>query len=1368
MRQLLPPRSGFIIPRIAVASVLCLGAALMAYYGVAGNIPSLSRARTVNAPVPVTAGQPPFAPVENSVTLGGLTLLAKTFASAGKVNPGETFPVVLIYKAGAAPVAAVTIKVTLHNASLFQSSIPGASSGNGTAGSPLVYTIPAIPANGTGQIAIEARAKNLTEDPEVMWKDVSANVTLMVGAQGPAAARTHGPKVTTLESAVYGDRPFPVVMVQYQDIKHCTAAGVPFPECTGNHTAANLDTAMNSRTSKKSIWQLFQDMSFGQLFPDAKVNPAPNTPDVPFSATPGYPYKWSSPNPRGFCNGTTTAVVSTGAPPYLNRIEGGWYQLPGVQGYYGSDSGGHGAVGQTIQQGMLAGIDDGCGPTGKAAYDAAAIADPDIDYNDFDTDKDGVVDFFNMVFAGDGGNLSVSATGANNIWPHSSDLRSYYRDANWQTGYVSNDQFRNRLNQLVYFTDATRTTETTTPTAFPKFVRVGPYNVNPESALDFVSVIAHEYGHSLGMPDLYSTGGRSTFGSWDLNASDYFQYSSVFARQDLGWVVPRPLKTGAVSFTESKFDTGQIDWQRPDGTPYTLTGPGIHNAEVYRLGLPPRILIDEVPSGVRAWYSGSGNDFGCASDGGGHNLDFFIPDLQRYASAGAVTLKIKHLWEMEWDYDYGFVLVSKDNGVTWKSLPSKSAQSSTISNTFNPQQNQCQATYNNGITGVSDGQGNTVTNPNRINNAYPPATFVQDQFDLTEFKGQPIILRFSYSTDPGLAKRGWFIDDIEVTADSTVVYKSDFEKSRENTRIFPFGWSWVSSTEGSPADHAYYLELRARISNDFDGKGQSERGAPGWEGGISMIYTDEAHGYGNTGVDNPPAQSPVDAAPDPGSDGPNLNDAAFTLTRPTFNGCTHIDNYSDPNGPGGAWKLPPYLKFTVTGISGLTQAAAIPAQPATATIQAEIYPTCASDLLPPALMIGSGYENPDTDGAFQLKWQRPAGAIGPDELQVATSCGPTFADPASTPLVAGDNALWDGTPQWTTNTYISDPGNLKYYIPNGASQDDALTQKTAVAIPNGFASTLTFDTVQGLEAGFDFGYVEVSTNNGASWKTVASYSGPGELPDQVFVGTRTIDLTEFAGQSVKVRFRVESDAFNIGQPIGWYIDNITITNSDWTKVVQTNSTAYTDHKPTGSYCYRVSTTTGVGAAALRSPFSNVVGVNVAAGIPKIVSRKKHGAAQNSPAFDIPLNAAGPVAVESRQGPAAGKHQIVFKFTAPPTYSNATVTPAGGKTAQVESIVKTGNEVAVNLMNVSNAQQLTVTLLNANDGSGPKNIPVPLAVLLGDVNSTRLVDGNDVSAVQRNTRKGASATTFRFDVNATGLIDGNDVSTTQSMTRTRVP
>ena len=199
----------------------------------------------------------PYTPApSNILSSGGLTLKAKTFAANGWTLPGGEFPLVLAYNTGGAPVAGATVSVTLHSASVFVASTPSPTSGNGTAGSPLQYTIGLTPANTRGSIVIRVRARTLAEDPQVVWKDVSADVSMTVIGQSAVTGRTHGPKVTELQSARYGDRPFPVVMVQYQDIKHCEGAGDPYSECTGNHTAEGLDEAVNSRTSGTSIWQL--------------------------------------------------------------------------------------------------------------------------------------------------------------------------------------------------------------------------------------------------------------------------------------------------------------------------------------------------------------------------------------------------------------------------------------------------------------------------------------------------------------------------------------------------------------------------------------------------------------------------------------------------------------------------------------------------------------------------------------------------------------------------------------------------------------------------------------------------------------------------------------------------------------------------------------------------------------------------------------------------------------------------------------------------------------------------------------------------------------------------------------------------------
>lgn len=105
------------------------------------------------------------------------------------------------------------------------------------------------------------------------------------------------------------------------------------------------------------------------------------------------------------------------------------------------------------------------------------------------------------------------------------------------------------------------------------------------------------------------------------------------------------------------------------------------------------------------------------------------------------------------------------------------------------------------------------------------------------------------------------------------------------------GWNYVARGVLNEADHAYFLEMRDRSGFDAEGRGQSDRPTTGnpvggieFEPGLSLVYADEAHGYGNNGVDNPPAQSPLDSVPQPGEDAPELKDAAFTAAaaRSTF------------------------------------------------------------------------------------------------------------------------------------------------------------------------------------------------------------------------------------------------------------------------------------------------------------------------------------------------------------------------------------------------------------------------------------------------------------------------------------------------------
>ncbi len=601
------------------------------------------------------------------------------------------------------------------------------------------------------------------------------------------------------------------------------------------------------------------------------------------------------------------------------------------------------------------------------------ISDPEIDYSDFDTDKDGVVDFFMAVFAGCGGNGASQVPVAiceyagapyDNVWPHSSSLEFYYSDPDTGLpGYTTDDQLKNLEGQPLWYTDDNYADMTTEDLGedLKVYVRVGPYNVNPETAIDKASVISHEYGHSLGLPDFYSTDSKETYGDWNLMATDKSQNIDAFGRQELGWVVPRVLSADTVvnGWNDSKEDIGSIVWQTRNGTPYRLRNGEdgiVRNSEMYVAKLPGRRLLDpdafdsgDGASETHAWWSGSGNDFNCVP-AGGHNLDLQIPELATVDPNSTVTLSLKSYWDIEWDFDYGFVMTTTDQGETYTSHASENGYTTSNSQPpplgGNPNQNNCQGTYDNGLTGTSGSYaaGTQAVDRNAAAPAYPEPVFLEDEFDISDLAGEQLgALRFSYATDPGLARPGWFIDDVQVTVTEPgeqprEVYVTDFESDGgpDDERVYnggcredlstaqqcTKGWSYVDAGGEAPADHAYYLEMRDRSGFDLQGKGQIDRTPIAFGAGLSLVYTDEAHGYGNAGTPDQPAQSPLDSVPDPGNNTPDLNDAAFVdaAARSTFSDEDWTDNYTNPETDSGNWEFTyDCLAFEVLSMSGTTR-----------------------------------------------------------------------------------------------------------------------------------------------------------------------------------------------------------------------------------------------------------------------------------------------------------------------------------------------------------------------------------------------------------------------------------------------------------------
>ena len=163
------------------------------------------------------------------------------------------------------------------------------------------------------------------------------------------------------------------------------------------------------------------------------------------------------------------------------------------------------------------------------------------------------------------------------------------------------------------------------------------------------------------------------------------------------------------------------------------------------------------------------------------------------------------------------------------------------------------------------------------------------------------------------------------------------------------------------------------------------------------------------------------------------------------------------------------------------------------------------------------------------------------------------------------------------------------------------------------------------------------------------------------------------------------------------------------------------------------------------------------------SRKVHGAAGT---FDVPLPLTGNVGVECRSGGATNDYQMIINFMTTVTVGSASVTSGTGS---VSSFSGSGTPtITVNLTGVTDAQIITVTLFNVNDGTHMGNVPVSMGVLVGDVNGNALVNAADVALTKSQVGATVSGSNFREDVNANGTISSTDVAIVKSDVGTSLP
>lgn len=135
-----------------------------------------------------------------------------------------------------------------------------------------------------------------------------------------------------------------------------------------------------------------------------------------------------------------------------------------------------------------------------------------------------------------------------------------------------------------------------------------------------------------------------------------------------------------------------------------------------------RLMAAECPSGTTCWWSGAGDA-----------IDVTLTRAFDLTELTSATLEFNAWHKIEKGWDYGYVEVSADGGLTWEILPGSTTTAD------NPSGNS----YGHGYTGATSG-------------------WSEETVDLTPYVGGEVLVRFEYVTDDAVYLDGLFLDDFTV------------------------------------------------------------------------------------------------------------------------------------------------------------------------------------------------------------------------------------------------------------------------------------------------------------------------------------------------------------------------------------------------------------------------------------------------------------------------------------------------------------------------------------------------------------------------------------------------------------------------------
>jgi immune inhibitor A len=460
----------------------------------------------------------------------------------------------------------------------------------------------------------------------------------------------------------------------------------------------------------------------------------------------------------------------------------GWVQVPHSEGYYGASEC---VDGEPPRQQNMSGLPQnprhGSGATQLLVdiVDAINAADPNFPWADYDTDGNGVIDHVVAFHAGkdksDGGGIQ----GYQALWAHRGNVDPSVG------GYTVDDRG--------------------TPDPSDD-IKLAGYTMQYEDA--GTGVLVHEFGHDLGLPDLYDTSGvaESSVVWWDLMSTGshpgklfdtHPTHMSAWSKFALGWA-DVPVVTPTVA--KQNVVLGQT------------SNPPAGSKQAVRVNLPDSVVqyTELLTGSTQAWWTGNDQDWADVR-------------LTRDVNLAGKTAPISVSFDLdsitEQDWDYLFLEVSTDGGATYTQTKGFEVGSNVELTTPDDYGDP------NGRLGDYGGlrYGYTGDISALAENPKGYGGWVRAYHDLSAYAGQNIKLRFRLATDAAFVERGAFVDNIRIDAANGAVLNDPVEGSNTNgwtatvnsfTTDTPLGAGWRFS-DGIENYPLYYL-LEWRNLNGFD------------------------------------------------------------------------------------------------------------------------------------------------------------------------------------------------------------------------------------------------------------------------------------------------------------------------------------------------------------------------------------------------------------------------------------------------------------------------------------------------------------------------------------------------------------------------